>query len=150
MNWDSMDILCEMLFGKSTKLYNRLYKSGLINNTFSVEYNPQIAYAFTAIDGESPEPEKVYSEILDELDNTVLLEEDFERIKKVVWGDYIRSFNDIEGYAHTFLTALFTEEDYFEYPRVFKTVTFEDIKNRFKKSFVRERAALSVVKPSDK
>ena len=145
-----MDILCEMLFGKSTKLYNRLYKSGLINNTFSVEYNPQIAYSFTAIDGESPDPKKVYEEILNELDNTVLLEEDFDRIKKVVWGDYIRSFNDIEGYAHTFLTALFTEEDYFDYPRVFKTVTFEDIKSRFKKSFIRERAALSVVLPSDK
>ena len=145
-----MDILCEMLFGKSTKLYNNLYKRGLINNTFSVEYNPQIAYAFTAIDGESPDPEKVFSEILDELDKTVLMEEDFERIKKVVWGDYIRSFNDIEGYAHTFLTALFTEEDYFDYPRVFKTVTFGDVKRRFNKSFKRERAALSVVKPSDK
>ena len=145
-----MDILCEMLFGKSTKLYNRLYSEGLINNSFSAEYNPQIAYAFTAIDGESPDPKKVFDIILDELDKTELFEEDFNRIKKVIWGDYIRSFNDIEGYAHSFLTELFTDADYFDYPRVFEKVTFDDVKRRFKNHFVRERAALSVINPTDK
>ena len=114
-----------------------------------IDYREKLGIGFNDRELENMFFNRIFN-VLDELDNTVLLEEDFERIKKVVWGDYIRSFNDIEGYAHTFLTALFTEEDYFEYPRVFKTVTFEDIKNRFKKSFVRERAALSVVKPSDK
>ena len=142
-----MDILCEMLFGKSTKLYNRLYSEGLINNSFSAEYNPQIAYAFTAIEGESPNPKKVFDEILKELDKTELKQEDFDRIKKVCWGDYIRSFNDIEGYAHTFLTESFVDADYFDYARVFESVSFEDIKKRFEKHFVREHAALSVINP---
>lgn len=145
-----MDILCEMLFGKSTKLYNRLYSEGIINNTFAAEYNPQIAYAFTAIDGESPNPKAVFDIILDELDKTELAEEDFNRVKKVIWGDYIRSFNDIEGYAHSFITGLFTDEDYFDYPRVFEGVTFEDVKARFKSHFVRERAALSVINPTER
>lgn len=142
-----MEIITEMLFGKSTELYTRLYESGLINGSFAVEFNPQIAYGFTAIDGESPEPKKLFNEILDELDKTVLKEEDFNRIKKVVWGDYIRSFNDIEGYAHTFLTECFTDCDYFDYPRVFESVTFEDVKKRFEMHFDRSRAALSVVNP---
>lgn len=142
-----MDILCEMLFGKSTKLYNRLYADGLINNSFSVEFNPQIAYGFTAIEGESPDPKKVFDEIKKELSAITLNKEDFERIKKVVWGDYIRSFNDIESYAHSFITELFTEGDYFDYPRVFKEVTFEDVEKRFKQHFRAENAALSVVKP---
>ncbi|MEE0945120.1 MAG: pitrilysin family protein [Clostridia bacterium] len=142
-----MDILCEMLFGKSTKLYNRLYADGLINNSFSVEFNPQIAYGFTAIEGESPDPKKVFEEIKKELSETKLVCEDFDRIKKVVWGDFIRSFNDIEGYAHSFITELFTEGDYFSYPEVFEKVTFEDIDRRFKEHFNPEKAALSVVKP---
>lgn len=142
-----MDILCQMLFSKSTKLYNRLYSEGLINNSFSVEYNPQISYAFTAIEGESPNPKKVFEEILDELDKTELNREDFNRAKKVCWGDYIRSFNDIEGYAHTFLTECFVDVDYFDYANVFETVTFEDVKSRFKNHFIRQRAALSVINP---
>ncbi len=144
-----MDILTEMLFGKSTKLYNRLYNEGLINNTFSAEFNPQIAYGFTAIEGESAEPQKVYDEIINELEKTELSKEDFDRIKKVVWGDYIRSSNDIESYAHTFITELFTECDYFDYPKVFESVTFEDVKARFKQHFKKEFSALSVIYPAD-
>ncbi len=142
-----MEILTEMLFGKGTPLYSKLYDAGLINNTFSVEFNPQIAYGFTAIEGESSEPKKVFDEILSELDNLELCEADFNRVKKVVWGDYIRSFNDIEGYAHTFMTELSTDCDYFDYPRIFEGVTFEDVKSRFKQHFNKEFAALSVVKP---
>lgn len=144
-----MDILCEMIFGKSGALYNRLYDEGLINSSFGVEYNPQIAYAFTACEGESPDPEKACEIILDEIEKMQLREEDFNRIKKVVWGDYIRSFNDIEGYAHTFITDLFTGEDYLNYPEIFETVTFEDVKKRFEISFRREKSALSVIKPTE-
>lgn len=145
-----MEILCELLFGKSTKLYNDLYSKGLINSTFSVEYNPQIVYGFTAIEGESPDPKKVYEYILDEIEKADLNEEDFRRVKKVVWGDFIRSFNDIEGYAHCFMTEFFTDSDYFDYPKVFETVSFEDVKNRLKSHFVRNRAALSVINPVKK
>lgn len=83
------------------------------------------------------------------MSETVLKKEDFDRIKKVVWGDYIRSFNDIEGYAHSFITELFTDGDYFDYPRIFESVSFEDVERRFKQHFVPERAALSVVKPTE-
>lgn len=144
-----MDILTEMLFGKSTALYNRLYGEGLINNTFSAEFNPQIAYGFTAIEGESSDPKKVYDEIISELEKTELSKDDFDRIKKVVWGDFIRSFNDIESYAHTFITEAFTDCDYFDYPRVFESVTFEDVKARFESHFRKELSALSVINPTD-
>lgn len=144
-----MDILTEMLFGKSTPLYNRLYESGLINNSFSAEFNPQIAYGFTAIEGESEDPKRVYDEIIKELESTELSQEAFDRIKKVVWGDYIRSFNDIESYAHTFITEAFTDCDYFDYPKVFESVTFEDVTARFKQHFRKELSALSVINPTD-
>ena len=113
-----------------------------------MEYNPQIAYAFTACEGESPDPEKTCGIILDEIEKTELKKEDFDRIKKVVWGDYIRSFNDIEGYAHSFITELFTDGDYFDYPEVFDSVSFEDVKARFALAFARDKSALSVIKPT--
>ncbi len=145
-----MDILLEMIFGKSGKLYNELYESGLINNSFEYEYTMQPDYAYTSLASESKEPKKLYDAILahiDLLNKEGLCEKDFERMKKVVWGDYIRSFNDVENYAHGVMTLLFKDIDYTHYFDVYQTITFDDVVKRFKEHFARERAVLSVVNP---
>lgn len=67
--------------------------------------------------------------------------------KKVVWGNYIRSYNNIEEYAHAFLTMQFLDVSYFDYYDVYKTVTFEDVEKRFYAHFQPKLAALSVVEP---
>ncbi|MBR4723184.1 MAG: insulinase family protein, partial [Clostridia bacterium] len=51
-----MEILLELIFGKGSKLYNELYREGLINQSFSCEYAPQESYAYTMIEGQSPNP----------------------------------------------------------------------------------------------
>ena len=145
-----MNILLRMIFGKSSPLYKKLYESGLINARFGYEYNMQSDYAFSAIDGESKDPKAVYDAIIQEIERLHkegLCEEDFDRIKKVIWGDYIRSHNDVEEYAGTFLQFSFMDIDYFEYYDVYKTVTFEDVKARFKNHFIKENSALSVINP---
>ena len=145
-----ISILLKMLFGKGSEIYKKLYDAGLINNTFSTDYTMQPDYGFTSIDGESRDPEMVFGMILDAVDKlreTGLSEADFELAKKVAWGKYIRSHNDIENYAVTFLQLQFMGIDYFDYYYVYKTVTFEDVKNRFNEHFRRENAALSVIRP---
>ena len=64
-----------------------------------------------------------------------------------MWGKYIRSHNDIETYASTMLQLQFMDIDYFNFYDVYKTVTFDDVKARFKEHFRRDRSALSVIKP---
>ena len=145
-----MEIITEMIFGKSSKLYNELYDAGLINQNFGFEYSPQIDYAYTAIEGESKDPKKVYEKIteyVETLRKDGLSEEDFNRIKKVIWGDYIRSFNDIEGYAHSFLTMSFLDICYFDYFEEYESITFDDVKARFMEQFDNENCVLSVINP---
>jgi len=145
-----MDILLTMLFGKSSKLYKDLYEKGLINNSFSFEYTMQPDYAYSSIDGESSDPKAVYDAVMEEVERVRkdgLSEEDFNRIKKVVWGKYIRSHNDVEDYAVAFMQMLFMDIDYFNFIDAYNSVTFEDVKNRFEKHFVKERSALSVINP---
>ena len=51
-------------------------------------------YAYSSIDGESSDPKAVYEAVINEVEETRkngISKEDFERIKKVVWGEYIRS-----------------------------------------------------------
>lgn len=144
------NIILKMLFGKSSKFYKELYENGLINNSFSFEYTMQPAYGYSSIEGESNDPKAVYDAIIDEIEKVKksgLLKNDFERIKKVIWGDYIRSHNDIEDYACTLLQMLFMDINYFDFYEVYKTITFEDVQKRFDEHFKRELSALSVVKP---
>ena len=144
------EILLKMIFGKSSRLYKKLYDGGFITQNFSSEYEMQPDYAFSSISGESKEPQKVYDMIMEEIDrigSEGLNEDDYNRIKKVIWGDYIRSYDDIEGYSVTYLQMQFKGIDYFDYYDVYKEVTFDDVKKRFKEHFVKENSALSVVKP---
>ncbi len=145
-----MNILLKMLFGKSSKLYKELYEKGLISNSFSFEYTFQPDYAYSSVDGESSEPETVYNAIIDEIERINrdgLSKDNFDRIKKVVWGEYIRMQNDVEDYAHTFIQMKLMGVDYFEFPEAYSEISFEDIQNRFKNHFVKEHSALSVIKP---
>ena len=142
-----------MLFSKSSPLYEKLYNSGLITPNFGSEYSPHTAYAYTAIEGESKNPKKVYEIIInyiDELHKDGLCREDFARAKKVVWGKYNCSYNDIEDFAHTFLSDSFMDIDYFDdYYDAFKEVSFEDVEKRFKNHFDKKYSALSIVNPVD-
>ena len=79
-----------------------------------------------------------------------LSEEDYNRIKKVVWGNYIRSHNAVEDYAGTFLQLHFMGIDYFDYYDVYKTVTFEDVKKRFETHFIKENSLRSFACVVDK
>ncbi len=145
-----MEILLKMLFGKSSRLYKSLYEKGLINNSFSCEFTMQRDYAYSAIDGESSDPKAVYDAVIAEVEDTKkngLCEDDFNRIKKVIWGNYIRSHNDVEDYAVTFMQLLFMDIDYFDFEKAYQAVTFEDVKKRFEDHFVKERSALSVINP---
>lgn len=145
-----MNILLKLLFGKSSKLYKDLYEKGLINNSFAFAYTFQPDYAYSSIEGESSEPQTVYNAILDEIERVNregLSKSDFERIKKVIWGEYIRLQNDVEDYAHTFIQMKLMGIDYFDFSEVYHTVSFEDIQNRFKNHFQKERSALSVINP---
>lgn len=144
-------ILTELLFSKSSPLYTRLYNDGLITSSFGAEYNSQVNYSFTSIEGESENPQKVYEiicEYINKLRRDGLSEADYERAKKVVWGRYIRSYSDIESYAHTYLSMLFADIDYLDYYEIYKEITFKSAEKRFYEHFDTEYFALSVISPT--
>ncbi|MCD8390375.1 MAG: insulinase family protein [Firmicutes bacterium] len=147
-----INIILKMLFGKSSPLYKKLYNAGLINQTFSIDYTMQPDYGFSSIDGESKNPKKVYEAIIDEVNRARrdgLSEEDYNRVKKVLWGQHIRSQNDVEDIANEFLQLNLMGVDYFDYYDAYRSITFDDIKKRFENHFVPERSALSVVNPTE-
>ena len=144
------EILMEMLFGKSSDLYQAMYNKGLINESFGSEYNSENMYAHTIISGESPDPKSVRDEICKYIADVNLAEEDFNRSKKALMGHFLHGLNSVENIGHEFISSLFTNVNVLDYAKICAEITFDEVVKRFKEHFNEDYMALSVVLPLDK
>lgn len=143
------EILLECIFGQSSDLYRSLYEQGLLNGEFGYETTNEPGYSHVIIGGESKDPDKVYQLVQNELKKLCsegIPKDSFERIKKVFFGDFIRSFNNPESIAHDMLEDLFKGFSLFDYIGVHNSVTYEDCMERMKKIFREDLSVLSVVR----
>ena len=140
-------ILLEILTGEGSDLYNKMYTEGIINDSFDSDYEGEISYGFASFSGESNDPDKVLSTILDAFSKVYFTEEEFERIKKVEIARYLRMWNSVEGVSNTMVSDLFKSINIFEYSDIVKDITLNDIKLRFKELFDEKNCVMSVIKP---
>ncbi|MDD3838985.1 MAG: pitrilysin family protein [Clostridia bacterium] len=146
----STDILLEMLLGKSSELYNKLYETGLINNTFDKEYVGQKIYGHTIIGGESKQPRKVENEILNHIKKVKKSGLDynyFERIKKKMFGDFLNSFNSVDFIAYNFVSYYMNDISFFDYLKVLQDIDIDEIDQRLNEHFNDDNQALSIIMP---
>ena len=147
------EIILEKLFSKSGDFYNRLYSAGLINNKFSCGYERGISFAFSDVSGESRDPEKLLSEVENELAaytadfDKLFSDEDFETVKRVVYSKNVQDWGSTEEIANSFMDFCFMDGDMLDYPDIVASVTKEDVKARFMSTYKSEFIAMSVVMP---
>ena len=140
-----MKILMELLFSKCSNIYKTLYEKGLINDSFDADYECHKEYAFSCLTGESKDPGAVRDIVWDMLAAREITQEEFERAKKVVWGNYVRLFNSTEAIGYSFVLHRLTGIDYFNFREVYDTVTLDTVRARKEKSLCVKKSALSVV-----
>lgn len=146
----AVKLLLEMIMGKSSELYDRLYGEGLINTSFDFDYTIEESYAFSMFGGESTDPQKVREHIIKEIDRykkNGLSRDDFERIRKAMKGRFIKQLNSVERISHLFIPTYFKGSQMFDYYEVYDKITFEYINEVFERHFNFENMALSVIKP---
>ena len=148
----ALDILLEILVGKSSDLYEKLYEEGLITSPLGVDITLEKTYGFINISGESRECDKVISKIKEEIER-VKVEginiDDFKRTKNKLSGEYIRQFNSVDKIAHMFMANIFRNVDIFEYANAFNEVTVDDVRNVLNKYFDFSKEAISIIKPKN-
>lgn len=140
-----MKILIEILFSRRSPIYKTLYEKGLINDTFDAGYECHEEYAFSCLTGESKNPHEVRSIVYDMLPGLKIDEAEYERAKKVVWGNYVRLFNSTEAIGYGFALHCLAGMDYFNFRKVYDTVTADDVRRRKQLGFDIKKSALSVV-----
>lgn len=145
-------ILLDLMFDKSTDFYNELYESGLVDSSFSYEYEGHETFAISEISGCSENPDQVYKKIRDHIalcKKNGFSKEDFERIKRANYAHSIGVFNSTEDIANELISCVFEDADMLDFPQIVADVTFEDINNRLKTAFADNAFTLSTVYPQD-
>lgn len=145
----AIEILLYMLIGKSSKLYQKLYKEGLIISQPDLDYEFSKQYAHITISGQSNNPEKLTEEFkkeLKDLKEKGIDEKVFNRIKKKIYGNYVMEFNDVSDIAKMFMSDYFKGINSFDYLENHKQVTKEYTEEILKEVFDENKMILSIVK----
>ena len=144
----AIEILMNMLIGKSSHLYQRLYKEGILLAQPDLDYEFTDDYAHVLIGGQSKNPEKIKEELLKEIEKQKekFDEERFERMKKKVYGDYVVEYNNISDVSRMLLSDYFKGINSFDYIEQYQTVTKEYVQEILREVFDEKRSILSVIK----
>ena len=145
----SIEIILNMLIGKSSKLYNNLYNEGYLLSQPDMDYEFGTKYSHVLIAGQSKNPQIVYDKILQKLKemrvNDINLQ-DFERIKKKIYGDYATEYNNVADIGRMFVADYVKGINSFEYMDKFNEVDVNYIKQILNELFVEENMVMSVIK----
>ena len=73
-------------------------------------------------------------------------QEDFERIRKTIYGDYVKEYNDVTDIARMFLADYFKGINSFEYVEQIGSVNIQYVEQVLKEVFNENKMVLSVVR----
>lgn len=147
----AIEILLNMIIGKSSELYQKCYDQGLLLAEPGLDYEFSSEYAHILISGTSKDPQKIDEEItntIEQMKKNGIDQEHFERIRRKVYGDYVVEYNSVGDVARMFLADTMKGIHSFDYIEQFETVTKEYAQNILKTIFKPENKILSIVKPN--
>ena len=145
----AIEILLNMIIGKSSKLYKELYDEGILFSLPSLDYEFAKDYAHLLITGQSPVPEKVYQkfkETVTEMKKNGIDSDEFNRIKKRIYGEYVKEYNDTADIARMFLADFFKEINSFDYIEEIVTINEQYAEQILKEVFDDKKMIISVIK----
>ena len=103
--------------------------------------------------GQANNPESLYEEFkkyIKQLKENGINQEDFGRIKKMIYGDYIKEYNDVTNIARMFLSDYFKGINSFEYLEQISTIDLQYVMDILNKIFVEDKMILSVINANSK
>ena len=147
----TINLLLDILFGRSSEMYETLYSSGLIDSTFSYGYTQEQDFGFAMIGGDSSKPdelaEKIINYLLEKKNQDGINEEILTRKKKKKIGGFLRSLNSPEYIANSFTRYAFYNTSLFEIVPILESITLQDIQAAAKELISKERITVCQVLP---
>ena len=144
----AIEILLNLLIGKSSSLYKKLYNKGTLHMVPNFDYEFSKTYAHILISGYSKDPYQIYRQIKNEIEvlKKDIKEDDVERIKKTIYGGYIREYENVSDVSRMFLADYFKGVNSFDYLEEIWKVDLEFLKEIIENVFKEDKMVISVVK----
>ena len=145
----AIEILLNIIIGKSSKLYKELYDEGILFATPGLDYEFARGYAHILITGQSPSPDEIFERFKNTVENIKkegIDSEEFCRIKKRIYGEYVKEYNDVADIARMFLADFFKEINSFDYLEEINTVDEQYAEQILKEIFDDKKMIISVIK----
>ena len=140
-------MLIEILVGKGSELYQSLYEQGLLDDHFHYYYNLDKGYGYSAMGGESKDPEEVCEKLMNGLKSgeKFIKEERFQRIIKQFIGDYIENFNSLPKTAAEFVHHFFKGVNYLDLFEIIQGINLEYLRERYNDLIKENQAVRSII-----
>ena len=146
-----MNLICDLYFGESTPFFERLYESGLISHDFSACYETTAGCGHMLFTAATDDPEALRAELLAELaritDGKAPSQEDFERIRRVHYAEYIKDFDNTEEIATALLDSIVDGVELFETANALTSIELSELLTVAGRFFSEDRLAYATVYP---
>ncbi len=145
----ALEILLNILIGASSELYKKLYDIGNSYSVPSIEYEFDKNYAHILINGQSNNPEELFEMLKKQINKFIqegINEEEAERTKKMIYGEYIKEYNDVIDISRMFLSDYFKGINSFDYLEEIEAINVEYLNQVLKDVFNEKKMILSVIK----
>ncbi len=145
----ALDIIFNILIGDSTKLYQSLYEEGILQSEPTFIYENSKIYSHVLIQGQSQEYNDVISKLeegIEDLKKNGIQDEEFERIKKKLYGEFVKSYNDAGNIATSFVQNYFRAINPLDYFEEFKGLDKEYVMQILNMVFQKDKKVVSIVK----
>ncbi|WML52057.1 pitrilysin family protein [Neobacillus sp. PS3-12] len=150
----TMNVLLDLLFGKSSENYDQLYNKGLIDETFSYDYTLEQGFGFAMLGGDTPDPDQLaetLKNMLFEAENGKAFSE--ERLKRAIKkkiGAFLRAINSPEYIANQFTRYAFNDMNLFDVVPTLEKITLNDVASLASEIIAEERFSVCQVIPKKK
>ncbi|NLZ39325.1 MAG: insulinase family protein [Firmicutes bacterium] len=144
------DMMLDIVFGSSSKLYNELYEEGLIDDEFDTGYVAEKDFGHSVIGGETSDPDKLFERLVEGIKQAQLdgiSAAAFEHQRRKAMGEFLKSFNSLEFIANNFPAYYFKKINFFDYLQVLHEVTLDEVNQRLQDHLALDRMARSVIWP---
>lgn len=146
------ELCCELIAGKSSKLYSNLYDDGMINRRFGSSYTIHPNASCVLFSGDSSNPQYVREQIANEITKILqngINDDDFERLKRMHYGLMIRLLDQPDNLCRMQCESAFALEDFSVIYNKYESVTKQQLIDRLKIWNDKSRMTLSVVMPKN-
>ncbi|REB09815.1 insulinase family protein [Sporosarcina sp. BI001-red] len=147
------DVTLDILFGRSSEFFTQAYNDGLIDESFSYEFNLENGFGFAAIGSDTEKPEeleKLIKSVLDNAKNNWSISDDqLERIRKKRIGLFMRALNSPEYIANQFTHYNFNDMNLFDVVPVLEGLTTDQLKAAFDDLYYEDGQTIMTIYPSE-